>query len=184
MLETVSDQVYQDLANARRIRAVACGRGRGALDAHAQSLALGDGPHHVARFRHKGRRREIDRIDAQPAVLDSRQVKHLVDDIEQCLAGVVDDLELGARAPVGQTGSQQLRRTDDRMHRRSDLVADPGKKLGFRRASLLGNLLGAGKLGRALQCAMTALGCASLPLSLCGRATGTRQLGLRSLKSG
>ena len=80
---------------------------------------------------------ECDVLDVEPPRLDFGEVENVVDNGEQRRAGVVDLADV-----IPLFGSQirpqtQMRETDDRVHRRTDLVAHVGEELGLCLGSIL-----------------------------------------------
>ena len=85
---------------------------------------------------------EGDVLDVEPACLDFGEIKNVVDNGKQRRTGVVD---LADVIPLfgSQIGPQaQMRETNDRVHRRTDLVAHVGEELGLRLGGILGGNLG------------------------------------------
>ena len=86
--------------------------------------------------------------DLQLAGLDQRQIEHLVDQAQQvaCAAQDLADmfaLLLGER--VLRVGDQQLPETEDRVHRRAQLVRHAREELRLRPVGTLGLVLGVGQ---------------------------------------
>ncbi len=75
---------------------------------------------------------EVLLVKLNPARLDLREVKHVVDEAEEMLAGAVDALErLGEAGELRAFGllAQHLGQADDGVERRAQLVAHIGEEL-------------------------------------------------------
>ncbi len=137
-LDGVAGVVDQDLADAQRI-----------ADEHARQLgvhhpqqleALGVGllGQHVDDVVQHRFQLERQRVDLQLARLDLREVEDVVDDAQQVLAAALDldEIVVHARRHVVLHG--QPRQSDDRVHRRADLVAHVGQELALDATDRLG----------------------------------------------
>ena len=91
----------------------------------------------------------VDRRQGQglPARLDPRDVEHLVDQLEQVVAGAQDALHAGARLGIEPLELEQLPEPEDRVERGAQLVAHAREELALgvvRPLSLLARLAGRG----------------------------------------
>ncbi len=94
---------------------------------------------------------EIDRPEAEGAALDARQVEDVLDQPEQVAAAAADGVDqLLALGHALAAFLQQLRRADDAMQRRAQLVAHVGEEAAFRDGRRFGNLLVVQQVLRAL----------------------------------
>ena len=83
-----------------------------------------------------------DVLDVEPARLDFGEIENVVDNGQQRRTGIVNLADI-----IALFGSQirlqtQMRETDDRVHRRTDLVAHVGEELGLRLGGILCGDLG------------------------------------------
>ena len=72
--------------------------------------------------------------EAQRASLDARQIKYLVDHLQQMLAGTADVIYFHARglgAAYGRIKLKQLRKAEDGIQRGAQFVAHARQKFGF-----------------------------------------------------
>ena len=136
-LDRVPDQVREDLAQARRIRADRIGHRFGQPARELEPLAL----------RALGEEREhllddldevaVDLLEADLAGLALREVEDVVDHAEQELARVPDGLGETALARRELGLEEEVGHPHHAVHRRADLVAHVREELRLRRARLL-----------------------------------------------
>ena len=109
-------------------------RDRG-LDLEDQFQALGGGllAHQVPDILQDLVEIEVDILDRQLARLDLREIENVVDDAEQVLARTLDLQHVVALARRKVSLQRKMRQSNDRVHRRPDLVAHIGEEdaLGF-----------------------------------------------------
>ena len=96
---------------------------------------------------------ERRRLDVHAARLDLREVEDVVDDREECVAGIADRVDVVALLAVERRVEQQPRESDDRVHRRADLMAHGGEERALRLVGLFrsrARFVGLGKQPRVL----------------------------------
>ena len=72
---------------------------------------------------------KVGEFELQFAGLDLREVKNVVDDVQQMVSGIGDLAELSVLLWVVHTALQQVREADDGVHRGANLMAHVGQKL-------------------------------------------------------
>ena len=123
VLHRIADQVHQDLPEPLRVEHQRAGRAT--LDLAGQEDALGGGLRieQVDDFRQHFARIGRLWIQFQLAGFDLRQIEHVVDQRQQHLSALLDRGHPFALHRAGHRFRKQLGETEDRIHRRADLVA-------------------------------------------------------------
>jgi hypothetical protein len=122
-LDRVGQQVGQDLVEARRIAFEGGGQIARCVDLEGDCLGLRVHGHHIGQLLQQAGQLECPVLDDQLARLDLRQVQHVVENQQERLAGELDLREQGRLLVVERRLPQQEGQSDDRVHRRADLVA-------------------------------------------------------------
>ena len=105
-----------------------------------------DRRHRVAQ--HRGEVKALQ-VQLHLARFDLREVEHAVDEAEQVVAGLLDLLEIGHErlvAGIARVLGKHLAVADDRVERRTQLVAHVGEERALGAVGALGRLLGAAQL--------------------------------------
>jgi hypothetical protein len=128
-LERVADQVDQDLAQPQRI-AQQVGRHVGRRPQHQFQAALGGAPREqVGDLVQRVGQVERQGFQFQLARFDLGEVQHVVDDLQQALAGAADLAEVVQRLRRQVEVRAQAGEAEDGVHRGADLVADIGQEV-------------------------------------------------------
>ena len=140
-LHRISDQVEQDLLQARAV-AVQCSRRirRHPVD-EGEALAFGDRCHQRGDLVQQWAQGEVGIRQLQPAGLDPGQVEGVVDQPEQMLAGPADCVHVAALARIQRRALQQLAHAEHAGHWRPYFVAQGRQETRLRLRRLLGQCL-------------------------------------------
>ena len=139
-LTALPTRLREDLAEAAGVAA------QGARDVvvdeagELEVLGLGRLRERAEHVAHGAPEVEVHDLEVHPSRLHLREVEDVVDDLEQAVAGGVDDLRVLAllRREVGV--EEQPRHADHAVHRRADLVAHVGHELRLEARRLEGGL--------------------------------------------
>ncbi len=132
-LDRVADQVHQDLADPRRIRAHVRRRLARDGDLEPEPLAGGVLAEQALDLAHEIGQRERHRLEHQLPRLDLREVEDVVDEAEQVLAVAPDGVDVAlALRPAQPAVGEQLGVPEHRGHGRPDLMAHVRQELGLR----------------------------------------------------
>ena len=105
-------------------------------------LVLGAGGNHTDRVVEEAAEPDLLHVEADAAGLDLRHVEHVVDDVEQVLAALVDVLAVAAILLVADRAEHfrrhDLGEADDGVEWRAQLVAHIGEEARFRLVGLFG----------------------------------------------
>ena len=132
-LERIGDKVLQHLADLVGVAADLQRRALLDLDAELQLLLVELRLHQVAHVLQQLAQVDLLAVHLELACLDLRQIKDVVDQLLQIVAGLVDHprLLLLLALQAGLFGRQQLGQQQDGIERGAQLVADVGQKLGL-----------------------------------------------------
>ena len=131
VLDGIADQIDHDLTQTARVEQQ--GIGHIGIDFMAQAQAF----FHCHLREHRLQRREQfaqigrSQFDFKLAGLDARQVKNVIDQVEQGLAALLDRFDIEALAFTFDDLFEQLGEAEDRIHRRADFVAHVGQERSF-----------------------------------------------------
>ena len=131
-LDRIADQVGENLAQARRVDEVRRPQRRIDAPREKQALAAGhvlEGGVHAV---HQARHRAGLRVDLELADLDLREVQDIVDQREERAARFARRGQHVALVKAELAVREQLEHADDRVHRRTDLVAHGGDESALR----------------------------------------------------
>ncbi|OFA07223.1 hypothetical protein DUGA2_05550 [Duganella sp. HH101] len=128
-LECVADQVDQDLAQAQRVAQQVGRHVRRRPDHQFQSALRGPPREQVGQLAQGVGQVEGQRLQFQLARFDLGEVQHVVDDLQQALAGAADLAEVVQRLRRQVQMRAQACEAEDGVHRRADFVADVGQEV-------------------------------------------------------
>ena len=126
-LDGIVDVVEQHLTQARRIAAQVFGQ-FAEIDLAAQALGMHIGGHQRTHPLDDLGDAEVDFVEDDLLRLDLGQIEHIVDDREQMVGRAGNPGEFVGLFGAACAGPQQMRQTDDGVHRRADLMAHVGQE--------------------------------------------------------
>ena len=139
----IADEVKDDLAYAQRVADHVVGhRGIDRPD-QLQAFFMRTHRQHTDGLLQAVAQAEGDRFNLEFAGLDLRQVKNIVDDMQQCFRGRFDGAQAVALFGIQRGAECELGHADDAVHRGAYFVAHIGEKFALRECRRLGCFLGA-----------------------------------------
>ena len=144
----VADDVDEDLAKPARVSDHDVGYIGSLVQDELDALVHGRLREQLDRLLDHVSRAELHGLQAHAAGLDPREVKDVVDDLEQRVARDADRLHVLLLLGCEPGIHQQTRHSDDTAQRSSDLVAHRGQKFGFQARQLLQVLVAQREVGQ------------------------------------
>ena len=150
-LDCVADEVHDDLPEPRRVHDPHRRRAADRLDFQRDALLDGVDLQRGDHFQSDLPGRVVDPLQIEAARLDLREVKDVVDDLEQMRPVAADRLKGVVAFGLGELGVEEhVSIPEHGRHRRPDFVAHVREELSLDAGSGLRRFLGLGQLGGAL----------------------------------